>query len=71
MEDYRKKAKRKCNRGSCQRAKNKTKNNGEVVITDENIQHPKERRKIREKRLACGNSAAVNAPFKIDPEEYL
>ena len=42
-----------------------------MVITDENIQHPKQRPKIREKRLVRGNSAAVNTLFSIDPKDYL
>ena len=49
----------------------KAKNNGEVVITNGNIQHLKERRKLREKRLRCGNSAAVRELFGINPEKYL
>ena len=35
------------------------------------MQHPKERKKLREKRLARGNSAAVKALFTIDPEDYV
>ena len=72
MEDYRKKAKQNAITAVLVNArKNKAKNNDEVVITGENIQHPEERRKLREKRLARGNSAAENALFKVDPEEYL
>ena len=35
------------------------------------IQHPKDRKKLRERRLARGNSAAVNALFSIDRENYV
>ena len=43
----------------------------EVVITCKNIQHPKERRKLREKHLTHSNSVAVKELFSIDPEKYL
>ena len=70
MEDYRKKTKRNAI-VVLFNVKNKAKNSDEVIITDENIQHPKERRKIRETRIARDNSAAVNALFSIDFEGYL
>ena len=35
------------------------------------ISHPKSRQKIKERRLARGNSAAVKADFAIDPEDYI
>ena len=71
MENYRKKAKRNAIAVLVKVQKNKEKNDDEVVITGKNIHHPKERRKIGEKRLTRGNSTAVNALFSIDPKEYL
>ena len=71
MEDYRKKSKRNAIAVFVNAQKNKTKSNGEVIITGEKTQHPRGRRKIREKLLASGNSATVNALFNIDTEWYL
>ena len=42
-----------------------------VVFTGEIIAHPDTRRKLKQKHLAKGNSAAVRSDFAIDPEDYL
>ena len=42
-----------------------------VVFTGQTIAHPSTRRKLKQKRLARGNSAAVKADSAIDPEDYL
>ena len=59
------------------KAESKTKDairskNPEIEITKTRaISHPNTIRKIREKNLARGNSAAVKVDFAIDPEDYL
>ena len=54
------------------RRKKKTPKIDDVVeVTSVRTQHPSERKKLREKRLARGNSASVNALFRIDTEDYV
>ena len=40
-------------------------------MTGERKQHPNERKKLREKRLARRNSTSAKAGFKIEPEDYV
>ena len=42
-----------------------------VVFTGQTIAHPSTSRKLKQKRLARGNSVAVKADSAIDPEDYL
>ena len=44
---------------------------GKVEITGERKQYPKQKKELREKRLARGNSASVKTGFRIDPEEHV
>ena len=43
----------------------------EVIFKGKTFAHLKTRKKIKERRLARGNSAAVKADFAIDPEDYI
>ena len=80
-EVYRKKAKQKAistlqkikrNRKMADDNQNYGKKNkivSKVEITGERKQYPKQKKELREKRLARGNSASVKTSFRIDPEE--
>ena len=84
-EIYRKKSKKKAIKTSTRKkplAKKKKKkkvvepkendNDPELVITGfMTISHPRTRKQFKEKEIARGNSAAVQANFTINPEDFL
>ena len=43
----------------------------EIIFKGKTFAHPKTRNKIKDRRLAHGNSVAVKTDFAIDPEDYI